>query len=133
MKKLLLVLLVVSSFAANAQLTLSEKATLAQVQTFRERIYQGMFSKANFWLTQSPTTLEKQKQINFATSFSKGAAGGIDIKVLTHLWLANYNGVPVLDGQNQPIDTQILNTSALDVVYNLMAGVVSGDSGLPPN
>jgi hypothetical protein len=143
MKKLFIVILLAVSFSASAQLTLSEKATLSATQTFRDRVFQAMFSKANFFLSQpaqdtaaavtGTNNLERSKQINFAKAFSRGSAGSIDAKVLTQLWLANYNGVQILDSNNQPIDAQILNTSALDVVYNLYAGVVAGDNALPPN
>lgn len=34
------------------QLTLSERATLASTQSFRDRVFQGMFSKANFFIAQ---------------------------------------------------------------------------------
>jgi hypothetical protein len=141
MKKLLLILLVCFSIEASAQLTLSEKSQLAQTESFRQRIYQALFSKANFYIGQpevnpqaSVTTtnnLARQKQKAFAVALSKGQVS-IDLKVATHFWLANYNSVPQLDSNNQPTDSQILNTAALDAVFDSYAGVISGDTSRAP-
>jgi hypothetical protein len=39
--------------------------------------------------------------------------------------------VPVLDGNGQPTDTEILNSAGLDVVYNTLANVLPGDQAKP--
>ncbi|HTJ52621.1 MAG TPA: hypothetical protein VL443_24365 [Cyclobacteriaceae bacterium] len=113
-----------------ASLTLSEKATLSASQSFRDRFIQGLFSKANVYIQQTPLNLAWQKQVNFGKSFTKGAVT-YDAVALTRFWLANYNGNAILDGNNQPIDTEILNSAGLDVVYNAMANVITGDDALP--
>lgn len=116
-----------------AQLTLSEKSSLASDSSFRERIFQGLFSKANFHRLQSnPANLKAQKQQVYALPFLKGGANTIDIFAVTRFWLANYNVDPAdLDGNGQPTDDAILNTAALDTVYDSLAGVVAGDELLP--
>jgi len=132
MKKILIIALLFCSFAASAQLTLSEKSTLASTESFRSRIYQALFSKANFFVAQgTPADLKAQKQQNYAKAFVKGGSASIDIYAACRFWLANYNDVPVLDGQNQPTDSQILNSAGLDTVFDSLAGVVSGDNLLP--
>lgn len=118
-----------------AQLTLTEKNILAENPTFRGRIFQGLFSKANFWDQQTgiPANLKVQKQRNYATPFLKGGANSIDIYAISRFWLSNYNvDPPVLDGENQPTDNEILNTNALDIVYDALSGVEDGDNLLPP-
>jgi hypothetical protein len=140
MKQLFTIALFVFAFSASAQLTLSEKATLAQQETFRQRIYQAMFAKASSYNSQpavnpqsavtTSNNLARQKQKIFALAFSKGQVS-FDLKVATHVWLANYNSAQILDSNGQPIDTQI-NTAALDVVFDLLAGVLPGDNLLPP-
>lgn len=133
MKKLVTILFLFAAVAANAQLTLSEKSALADNALFRSRVHQGLYSKANFWQGQSnPANLKAQKQQNYARVFLSGAGNSIDIASCTRFWLANYNGTPVLDSNNQPIDSQILDdTAALDVVYDLLAGVLPGDENRP--
>lgn len=132
MKKITLLLIAfVITTGCFAQLTLSEKASLAATPSFRNRVYQALFAKANVYLPQTPNNLEWQKQVNFAKYFVRGNAATIDITVVTSFWLANYNGVPVLDGNGQPTDAQILNSAGLDVVYNTLANVKPGDSSLP--
>jgi len=117
-----------------AQLTLTEKNTLADNFTFRGRVFQGLFSKASFFEASvgTPANLKEQKQRNYATPFLKGGSNSIDIYAIVRTWLANYNtDPPVLDGDNQPTDDAILNTAALDTVYNILAGVQDGDDLLP--
>lgn len=132
MKKIILAItFFAASFSVSAQLTLSEKSTLAATESFRGRVYQALFAKANVYLPQTPTNLEWQKQVNFAKYFVTGAASSFDIQVITRFWLANYNGTPVLDLNGQPTDSEILNSAGLDVVYNNLANVKPGDSSLP--
>lgn len=116
-----------------AQLTLSEKSTLAESGTFRNRIFQALFSKANFHRVQTnPANLKAQKQQNYADPFLRGGGNSIDIFAVTRFWLANYNvDPPDLDGNSQPTDDAILNTAALDTVYDSLAGVQDGDELLP--
>jgi len=117
-----------------AQLTLSEKSALAEDPTFRSRVFQGLFSKANFYNaeTGTPTDLANQKQRTYAASFLKGGANSIDIFATVRHWLSNYNtDPPSLDGNNQPDDDAILNGNSLDIVYDLLAGVLPGDDLLP--
>ena len=132
MKRILLIALLFVSFASTAQLTLSQKSTLAETQSFRSRVYQAVFSKANVYVGQTPNNLAWQKQVNFGKAFVTGSASSYDITVMTRLWLANYNGVPVLDANGQPTDSEILNSAGLDVVYNQYAKVNPGDEALPP-
>ena len=137
MKKLLIIIAFAGSFSAQAQLTLSQKSELAETQSFRSRIYQGLYSKANYWVTVgTATNLKEQKQITYAKAFVRGSAGGTDHNVTTRYWLSNYNAVPDLIGapsylEGQPSDNAILNTAALDVVFNTLAGVLPGDEALP--
>lgn len=116
-----------------AQLTLSEKSTLAENAGFRNRLFQGIFAKANFHRLQSnPTNLKAQKQQNYASPFLKGGSNSIDIYAITRFWLSNYNTDPAdLDLNDEPTDDAILNTAALDTVYDSLAGVVIGDELLP--
>ncbi len=116
-----------------AQLSLSEKAILAEDSGFRGRIFQGLFAKANFHKgTAVPANLKAQKQKNYAEPFLKGGANSIDIYAISRFWLANYNVDPAdLDENNEPTDAAILDTSALDTVYDSLAGVVAGDELLP--
>lgn len=132
MKKLIIIIFL--AFVASAsygQLTLSEKSTLAESQIFRSRLYQALFSKANYWLPRTPLNLREQKLLAYSKTFVRGGAGGIDANVMTRLWLANYNGVQILDSFNQPIDSEILNSAGLDLVIETLAGVVTGDNLLP--
>lgn len=132
MKKLIIIFLLAFVAAPTfAQLTLSEKSTLAESQTFRSRLYQSLFSKANYWLNRTPLNLKEQKLITYSKTFVRGGAGGIDANVMTRLWLANYNGVQILDSFDQPIDSEILNSAGLDLVIETLAGVVTGDNLLP--
>jgi len=115
-----------------AQLTLSEKSALATNGEFMARVFQGLYSKANFWKLQpAPTDLADQKRINYSvTVLTRG--GGVDLASVARFWLANYNAdPPVLDGNSQPTDSAILDTAALDTVYDTLAGVVAGDDLLP--
>ena len=130
MKKLIIIFVFIAS-TASAQLTLSQKSTLALNTVMRERVYQALFSKANYWIAQTVTNLQNQKQNNYARAFVKGAAGGIDANVVTNYWLAGYNTVPVLDGNGQPTDSEILNSAQLDTVFNTLAGVLPGENLLP--
>lgn len=120
-----------------AQLTLSEKTALAENGIFRSRIFQGIFSKANFHRAQvNPQNLKAQKQQNYADPFLLGGANSIDIYAISRFWLSNYNADPpdlVIgpDGSSQPSDDAILNTSPLDIVYDSLAGVEDGDENLP--
>ena len=131
MKKLFLIALLFISFASSAQLTLSQKSDLATNTVFQGRIYQALFSKANVFLDQTPNNLEWQKKVLFGRKLASGVQHNIDINTITRAWLANYNGVPQLDSNNQPTDSQILESNGLDVIYNLLAGVKSGDEQLP--
>jgi len=133
MKKLIIIFfLAFAASASYAQLTLSEKTSLADNNLFRSRVFQALFSKANFFVAQgTPANLKAQKQQNYAKSFVRGLAGGIDANVMVRFWLANYNGVAILDSFDQPIDSEILNSAGLDVVFDSLAGVVSGDDLLP--
>lgn len=140
MKKLLILLFVVLSLGASAQLTLSEKSNLAETQSFRSRVYQGLFSKANFWIVDvagAPANLKEQKLYNYSKNFVKGGGAGIDQNVATRYWLSNYNVAPPdliggpSDLEGQPSDDAILNTAALDTVFNTLAGVIAGDENLP--
>jgi|SRR6478609_542847 len=130
MKKLILLSFLLISLSASAQLTLSQKSTLAQTSSFRDRIVQALMSKANVYLPQTPSNLAWQKQVNYAKNFTKGTVT-LDVVAITRFWLANYNGVPVLDGNGQPTDSEILNSAGLDVVYNTLANVLPGDQSLP--
>lgn len=116
-----------------AQLTLSQRAALAEDNIFRSRLFQGLFAKANFHRSQSnPANLKAQKQQSYADPFVIGGANSIDIHANTRFWLANYNeDPPQLDVDNQPTDAAILDTNALDVVYDTLAGVQDGDENLP--
>lgn len=114
-----------------AQLTLSQKNDLSQ--TLIGRITQGLFSKANYWLLQTPANLKEQKCKDFAKRWVLGGANACDVYAYTRFWLANYNADPPdLIGapsslEGQPSDDAILNTSALDTVYDALAGVEIGD------
>ena len=130
-KYILITLFSLMCFAASAQLTLSQKATLASTQSFRDRIYQALCSKANVYLPQTPANLQWQKQVNYANFFLRGGASSVAMTVTARFWLSNYNGVPVLDGNGQPTDTEILNSAGLDVVYNTLANVLPGDQARP--
>ncbi len=131
MKKNLFIIFFLSAIAASAQLTLSEKSALAQNNLFQSRVQQALYSKANFWRTQTnPTNLRAQKNIAFAAIFLVGSFS-YDHPAVVRTWLANYNGTAILDSNNQPTDNQLLDTAALDVVYDLLAGVKAGDQNLP--
>jgi hypothetical protein len=94
-------------------------------------VQQALYSKANFWRTQTnPTNLRAQKNIAFAAIFLVGSFS-YDHPAVVRTWLANYNGTAILDSNNQPTDNQLLDTAALDVVYDLLAGVKAGDQNLP--
>lgn len=121
-----------------AQLTLTEKNTLAENSVFRGRLFQGLFSKANFHKDKVPANLKEYKQKAFATPFLNGGANSIDIHAMVRFWLSNYNveegtlqGQPPVDiswGVDKiPYDAAILDTAALDTVYDSLAGVVDGD------
>lgn len=118
-----------------AELTLSEKSILSDTPSFRSRVLQGLFSKANFFKGQSnPANLKEQKQQDYARKFVNGGSSQIDIFSTTRLWLANYNTpTPLLDEQipAQPTDSEILNTAALDIVFDSLAGVLPGDINEP--
>jgi hypothetical protein len=133
MKKLLfIVTFLLASISGYSQLTLSEKSALAQNSVFRARVYQALFSKANFWIGQTPTNLKNQKLNTYAKAFVKGTAVGIDIQVVTNYFLAGFNNVnPNLDGNGQPIDSLILGSAQLDTVFETLAGVLPGDQSLP--
>lgn len=136
MKTIITILFIFSLAICGAQeLTLTQKSTLAQSDVFRYRIFQGLFSKANYHrLIATPANLKAQKQKTYAIQFLKGGANTIDIYAVTRFWLANYNAnPPVLDGNAQPTDTAILDTAALDTVFDALAGVVAGDELLPTN
>ena len=139
MKNIFILLFFVLSLSASAQLTLSEKSNLAETQSFRSRVYQGLFSKANFWIIDvagAPANLKEQKLYNYSNNFVRGGAGGIDQNVVTCYWLSNYNVAPPdLIGSPSPLEGQpsddALNTAALDTVFNTLAGVLAGDENLP--
>jgi hypothetical protein len=133
MKKLItIVLIALAGIVSAAELTLSEKSALAESQLFRARIFQALNSKANFWRASTPTNLKQYKQRVYALKFLTGGQNSIDIHATARFWLANYNTAnPVLDGNNQPTDLEILEGAGLDVVFDLLAGVVSGDELLP--
>jgi len=141
MKKLLLIIAIALFINdANAQLSLSQKSDLAETGTFRSRVYQALFSKANYWITVgTPTNLKEQKLIDFSKNFVHGGGGGMDQNVMTRYWLANYNVAPPdLIGApsplaGQPSDDAVLNTAALDTVFNSLASVAPGDQNLPVN
>jgi len=135
MKKLLVVALLFTVTLCGAiELTLSEKSVLAETQSFRSRIIQALNSKANFWRTATPTNLKMQKQKAYANLFLLGGQNATDVHAITRFWLANYNTTsPVLDSNNQPIDSEILESAGLDVVFDALAGVVAGDENLPVN
>lgn len=120
-----------------AELTLSEKNVLATNTIMIGRITQGLFSKANFWLLQTPTNLLQQKCKTFAKNWVLGGANSSDVHAYTRFWFANYNvDPPDLIGspsplEGQPSDAAVLNTAALDTVYNSLAGVEIGDNLLP--
>ena len=116
-----------------AQLTLSEKTTLAEDPTIRSRVFQVLFSKANFHRSPSnPANVKAEKQQNYAEPFLKGGANSIDIYAITRFWLSNYNDdPPTLDENGQPNDSEILDSFALDVVYDSLAGVIEGDENIP--
>lgn len=114
-----------------AQYTLTEKSALAENSSFRSRLFQALFSKANYHRMQTPQNLKQSKQQTYALNFLKGGANSIDIHATTRFWLANYNAdPPELDGNNQPSDNAILNTQPLDVLYDALAGVVAGDENI---
>ncbi len=129
------VFLLVSIAGYCQALTLSEKATIARDEVFQQRLYQALFSKANAAINVIVIdNLQKQKQQIYGNAFVRGAAGGIDMKVLTHYWLAGYTKTtPVLDGNGQPTDAEITNSVQLDNIFNNLAGVLTGDSALPAN
>jgi hypothetical protein len=134
MKKIITIIaLLLASVAGYSQaLTLSQKADIARSEVFQQRLYQAMFSKANSYINQTVTFVDEQKQQIYANSFVRGSAGGIDIKVLTHYWLAGYTKTtPVLDGNGQPTDAEITNSSQLNTIFDNLAGVVAGDATLP--
>lgn len=114
-----------------AQLTLSEKSALAENSSFRSRLFQGLFSKANYHRMQTnPQNLKEQKQQVYAPQFLKGGANTIDIHAATRFWLSNYNADPPEMDNGQPSDNAILNTVPLDVVYDSLAGVLPGDENI---
>lgn len=116
-----------------ALLTLTEKNTLATNNLFIGRIYQGLFNKANFWsnasLLRLPINLKEQKQMTFSKGLLNGQVS-FDIAAIVRQWLANYNAdvTGKLDANEQPIDSEILDTDALDIVYNNLAGVSYNDN-----
>jgi hypothetical protein len=130
MKKLLIIAFLLVSTFASAQFTLTEKSNLAYNPIFRNRVYQALFSKANVYTGQTPQNLAWQKQVLYARIFTTKQLS-TDLEVITRFWLSNYNGVPVLDGNGQPTDNEILNSNALDIVYNALSGVNPGDDQLP--
>jgi hypothetical protein len=135
-KQFLFIAILLCSIAGYSQaLTLSQKADIARSEVFQQRLYQAMFSKANTFISDTPIdNLQKQKRQIYGNLFVRGAAGGIDIKVLTHYWLAGYTKTtPVLDGNGQPTDAEITNSSQLNTVFDNLAGVVAGDASLPVN
>jgi len=129
-----------------AQLTLTERNSLAENSVFRGRVFQGLFAKANFQRGITPLNLKMQKQKAYADDFVLGGANSIDIYAMIRFWLANYNveqtdttpigqppvQTPIGWGVDiQPFDAGILSTSALDTVYDSLAGVNAGDELLP--
>lgn len=130
-----------------AILTLSQKNTLAQDAIFRGRVLQGLFSKANFFagLVTPISNVRERKRREYAPIFLKSTGGSLDINNITRFWLANYN-VDQAATQNidaipnvpigfdlvtfQPFDQGILSTSALDIVYDNIAGVLVGDENI---
>jgi hypothetical protein len=130
MRYLFIALLFVT-VTASAQLTLSEKNALSENAVFRGRVYQGLVSKANYFVTLgTASNLMQQKQLAYAKHFVQGKAS-IELYIVTRYWLANYNSAPILDNNSQPVDNEILNTAALDTVFNTLAGVNAGDELLP--
>ena len=129
--RFLFIALLFVTVTASAQLTLSEKNALSENAVFRGRIYQALVSKANYFVTiGTAANLRAQKQLAYAKQFVQGKAQ-IELYIVTRYWLANYNTNPILDSNNQPIDNEILNTAALDTVFNTLAGVNAGDENLP--
>jgi hypothetical protein len=115
-----------------AQLTLTERTNLALNSTFNGKVFQALYSKANYWNAQGiPTNLKLQKQKNYSLNVLTHG-GGVDLASVTRFWLSNYNAdPPVLDQDGQPTDSEILNTGALEIVYDTLAGVVAGDDAIP--
>jgi hypothetical protein len=116
-----------------AQLTLTQRSELAEDASFRGRLFQALFSKANYFLGQpAPVNIKAYKEQSFAVRFVNGGANNIDIYATSRFWLANYNAdPPELEPNGQPTDNAVLNTGALDTVYDSLAGVVAGDQNLP--
>jgi hypothetical protein len=126
-----------------AQLTLSEKSNLARSESFRFRVFQALYAKANYWVLVdnaggAPANLAEQKKRNYAKSFVTGLSSGIDAQAAARFWLANYTadppdliGSPSPD-EGQPSDGALLNDVSTDVVFNRLVGVEYGDTVTAP-
>ena len=133
MKKIIIIAaLVFITSASFAQLTLTEKTSLSENTLFRARIFQALFSKANYYVgLGAPANLKAQKQQVYAKKFVVGGSASIDIFAASRYWLSNYNGAQILDSNGQPIDSEILESAGLDKVFDSLAGVIAGDESLP--
>lgn len=121
-----------------AELTLSERATMANTYTFQQRMFLGIRKKANYWKDFVPSTVAEfnrrtQKRKQFAHKVLN-ALTTVNIVAYCEFFLNQYNADPPdLDGSTPPQITDIVITDdgAADASFDYFAGVRTGDDTGP--
>lgn len=122
------------------ELTLSQRAIMANNYTFQQRMVLAMRKKANYWKDYNPITvgdfnLRTQKRKQFA---HKVLNGQITVSIISYceFFLNQYNADPPDLDENTPpqvTDLVLTDDGAADATFDYFAGVRTGDDTGPYN
>lgn len=131
------------------ELTLSQRAGLANSQSFKNKLEAAAIKKANYWKGQAVNSvpgfnLEMQKRKRFAQAILE-TANALDrhMESYVNFFVSNYNEDIDVAGQleddedefnaetNQLHDLRLTDSGAADLTYDFFAGVLAGDNTRP--
>jgi hypothetical protein len=121
-----------------AQLTLQQKADMADSTSFKNRVHAQLLEKANYWkdfaLTGSNGTadgaynLRLQKRKKYALYLLSGAIP--DLTAFSKFFLMQYDVDPASTttiGSETQLTDSALDSAAFNVAFDQFAGVITGD------
>lgn len=115
-----------------AQLTLSQKSTMANSLTLQRRLVSAVKATANYWATYSIDTFEKynvgiQKKKTFARQILSQSSIPNPQAYAEYLLNQYTDTNPSLDENGELSDQVLSDSSASAATYDYFAGVLPGD------
>lgn len=110
-----------------AQLTLGQRAAMANDQTFQQRLIAALKKTANYWATKPDgdgyTAIYKRKR--FANNILMGNMP--NMQAYAEYFLSQYNQDPAVMDGGQLADSELTDSPATPITFDHFAGVEAKD------